>query len=197
MKLKLVAASVLVTLLSANSAFALSCVKQDLVKTLEEAKASDKVYHILVGKFVSSEPPHTVDLSGTQPKMGPKKSNGTRSLVFPSPRQTPKITQTWFEGISLGTTPQGDVPLTRFPVDVQTSCAGTWCSSPPSSKAEVVAFVEGRDQQSPILKLSPCHKWVFRNNIPVQVSNIRQCLDKNCEGVALRDPNAYTRRKAR
>ena len=37
-----------------DSAFALSCMRPDLIKTLEDAKASDKVYHILVGKFMSN-----------------------------------------------------------------------------------------------------------------------------------------------
>ena len=37
-----------------ESAFALSCVRPDLLRSLEQAKSSPTVYYILVGKFESN-----------------------------------------------------------------------------------------------------------------------------------------------
>lgn len=172
-----------------EGAFALSCMKPDLVKTLEEAKASDKVYHILAGKFVS-EPTEDHDRGGYQ--LGPSRSDGSRAVTLPQGNKTPKITRAWFEGIAVAKHAQNDGQLTRFPVDIQTSCVGVWCSRPLPSDREVVAFVEDRAGQVPLLKISACPKWVFSKNVPVQVGNIRQCLDKDCTGLPLRSPDAYT-----
>jgi len=73
-----------------------------------------------------------------------------------------------------------DQPLTRFPVDIETSCVGPWCSGVPSSDRDIIAFVEAREGQPPLLKISPCPYWTF-NAEPKQVSKVRQCLDKTCE----------------
>ena len=173
-----------------EGAFALSCMKPDLVKSLEEAKASEKVYHILAGKFIS-EP--TVDHNrGGGLQLGPPRSDGTRGVIVSQHNKTPQITRAWFEGIAVAKDARNDGQLTRFPVDIETSCVGSWCSNPPSSNQTVVAFVEDRAGQVPILKISACPKWVFSNNVPVQVGNIRQCLDKDCTGLPLRSPDAYT-----
>lgn len=167
-----------------DSAYALSCMKPDLVKTLEEAKASEKVYHILAGKFVS-EPALNHDQGGPLlPEM--------YRLHVPNGNQPPKITRYWFEGISIAKDSRHDTQLTRYPVDIQTSCIGRWCGSGFRSQRDVVAFVEAREGQVPLLKISACPKWVFSQNVPVQVGNIRQCLDKDCTGAVLRSPDAYT-----
>ncbi len=177
-----------------ESAFALSCARPDLIQTLEEAKASDKLYHILVGKFVS-EPSAPHQQGGLE--LGPLRSDGTRGVSIPKANKTPKITRSWFEGIAVSKDPSRDGQMTRYPVDIQTRCVSQWCSSPPRSNLEVIAFVEAREGQTPILRMSPCSKWVFSNNVPVQVGNIRQCLDKDCTGLPLRSPDAYTHPRPR
>jgi len=54
MRRRSIMAGLIGALLVSDSAFALSCVRPDLIKTLEEAKASPKIYYVLVGRFVSS-----------------------------------------------------------------------------------------------------------------------------------------------
>jgi len=169
MRLRSICAAVLGTLMLSDSAFALSCMRPDLVKTLEEAKASEKIYHILVGEFVSVNP---------LPKH--KAYGGYTSPEDQFKSKPPVITTTYFEGYSLAKHPHMDVPLSRFPVDVETSCVGPWCSSVPSPDSKIIAFVEARNGQAPILKISPCPYWTF-NADAKQVQKTRQCLDKTCE----------------
>jgi len=169
MKIRSVFAAMIGTLLLSESAFALSCAAPDLVKTLEDAKASEKLYHILVGNFVSVSPrPNNEPFGGY---VSPE------DQFKPKP---PKITSAYFEGYSLAQSPRHDVPLARFPVDIETSCAGPWCSDVPSSDRELIAFVQARDGQTPLLKISPCPYWTFEANRE-QVQKIRQCLDRKCK----------------
>ena len=169
MKIRLGIAALLGSLMLSNSAFALSCMQPDLVKTLEEAKASEKIYHILVGKFVALNPP-------------PKRE---RPDGFVTPQdhfqgRPPMISQSYFEGFSLAQSSRRDVHLSRFPVDIETSCAGPWCSDVPSGQHDIIAFVEARPGQAPLLKISPCPSMTFGATAP-QVQKVRQCLDKTCE----------------
>jgi len=167
MKLKSLFAAALGTLMLSDSAFALSCMRPDLVKTLEDAKASDKLYHILVGKFVSPTPPKTEPYGGYTSPPGQFE------------QKPPVMTRSYFEGFSLAQDSRRDGYLTRFPVDIETSCAGPWCSSPPSSDRDIIAFVEARDGQPPLLKISPCPYWTFSAEAE-KVQKVRQCLDKTC-----------------
>lgn len=170
MKLRSVFTGILAGLIISSTgvsepAFALSCMQPDLVKTLEEAKASDKLYYILVGRF----------------KTGPSAKNPPDANGYDFKPRPPKITHSWFDGYSVSNDPRRDSHLIRFPVDIETSCAGPWCSSPPSSEREVIAFVEARENQAPLLKTSPCPTWVFTvRPQETQVQTIRQCLDKTC-----------------
>ena len=174
MRLRSIFAAILGAMMLADSAFALSCARPDLVKTLEDAKASEKLYYILVGKFVS--PPPQTDLPETNPK-----ANSGYVLPFnPLKPKLPILTQSYFDGVSLAQSSRRDAPLTRFPVDIETSCAGDWCSSPPSSDRDIIAFVEAREGQAPLLKISPCPYWTFSADAE-RVKKVRQCLDKTCE----------------
>lgn len=166
MKFRSVFAGIIGTLILSSAglsqnAYALSCMQPDLIRTLEDAKSSDKVYYILVGKFTSE--PH---------KVKPYNFNHHN----PKP---PKVIRSWFEGYSVAQDPRYDSHLTRFPVDIQTSCAGPWCSSPPANGHEFIAFVQARESQAPLLNVSPCPTWVFPAK-DKQVQKIRQCLDKSC-----------------
>lgn len=188
MKLKFAFSALFAALISADSAFALSCARPNLIKSLEDAKASEDLYYILVGTFDAGAPPHRID---TSKPAGSEQQNSTYS-PFPMPSKTPRVTQTLFTGTLIGQDPQQDNHLTRFPVDIETSCVGIWCGRVPFKTQEVVAFVKTRGEQPPLLKISACSKWVFSRNVPVQVSNIRQCLDKDCTDTPLRSPDAYT-----
>ena len=86
MKLRSTIAAILGTMLLSEGAFALSCARPDLVKTLEEAKASEKLYHILAGKFVS-EPMTAQDRGGV--RLGPQGVGGIRGVI--QPKATPTI----------------------------------------------------------------------------------------------------------
>lgn len=169
MRFRSLCAALLGSMMLADSAFALSCMRPDLIKTLEDAKASEKLYYILVGKFVPLSPP-------TKPVF-----NG--GYVSPEDQFKPKppvITQSYFQGYSLAQNRRNDGYLTRFPVDIETSCVGPWCSSIPSSDREIVAFVEARNGQPSLLKISPCPYWTFSAEAKT-VKTLRQCLDKTCE----------------
>lgn len=169
MKVRSIFAAALGGLIFSESAFALSCARPDLVKTLEEAKASEKLYYILVGKFTSmSLPPKTRYQGG---------------YVSPEDQFKPKppvITSTFFEGYSLAKHPRHDGHLTRFPVDIETSCVGPWCSAVPSEDSKLIAFVEVRDGYPPLLKISPCPSVTFAAE-KRQIKKVRQCLDRSCK----------------
>lgn len=168
MRVKSILAGALGALLLSESAFGLSCARPDLVRTLEEVKASPKIYHILVGNFTSLTP------GPAFPKMGP---NTPREDQFkPKP---PRIIQSYFEGYSLASSGHQDVQLSRFPVDIEVSCAGPWCSDVPSPDRQLIAFVEARDGQAPVLKISPCPSKTFSAN-ERQVQKTRECLDRTC-----------------
>ncbi|MEP1229758.1 MAG: hypothetical protein ABJG88_03705 [Litorimonas sp.] len=190
MKIRSTFAVIFGVLTLSDGAFALSCAKPDIIKSLEDAKNSDKVYHVFVGKFTPN-PTGDSDWSGP---LGPKvlHPGGTSIKDIEMPNKSPKTIQSWFEGISLSKNPNHDSQLTRFPVDIQMTCSGMWCGSPPSSSRDVLAFVEARGEQAPVLKISPCPKWVFTGNIPAYAGNVRYCLDKDCTGLQLRSPDAYT-----
>ncbi len=169
MRLRSIGAAIIATLFMAESASALSCVQQDLINTLEDAKASEKLYHILVGKFVTR---------GPRPKS--RSYSGFMSPEDQSRPKPPLITRTYFEGYSLAQHPRQDEHLSRFPVDIETSCAGPWCSNVPQSDRALIAFVEAREGQAPLLKISPCPYWTFGAKAE-RVEKVRQCLDKSCQ----------------
>ena len=166
-----------------DSAFALSCMRPDLIKTLEEAKASEKVYHILVGKFVSDPSAYKYN-GGLQ--AGLPRIDGTREVGVPLTNKSPRITQALFEGVSLSNDPRNDEQLSHFPVDIKMSCTSIWCGTPPASDQDVVAFVEARDEQVPILRISACPKWLFAGNSETHIKTIRHCLDNNCSDDSLK-----------
>lgn len=165
-------AAALGTLMLSDSAFALSCARPELVKTLEEAKASEKLYYIVVGKFVSMS---------SRPKN--KYGDGYISPEDQFKPKPPIITTTYFEGYSLAKDPRQDSYLTRFPVDIETSCIGPWCSDIPSADSNLIAFIEARDGQPPLLKISPCPNYTFAAERH-QVKKVRQCLGESCEAEA-------------
>jgi hypothetical protein len=169
MNIKSIIAAALGTLMLSESAFALSCARPDLVKTLEDAKASEKLYYILVGKFTPISP---------QEKNRPQ--GGYVPPEDPFKPKPPVMTSTFFEGYSLAKHRRHDGYLSRFPVDIETSCAGPWCSNVPSENSKLIAFVEVRDGQPPLLKISPCPSFTFAAE-KKQVKTLRQCLDRSCE----------------
>jgi len=167
MVLRSLCVGVLSTFVLAESALALSCMRPDLSKTMEEAKASDVTYSILVGTFAT---PPTSQM--------PQENIRPEDQFKPRP---PVITPAKFTGYALTSDATTDAPLSEFPVDIETSCIGPWCSSPPSSETDAIVFVEMRENQSPVLKISPCPQWVFPLQSSLkQVKMLRSCFDKTC-----------------
>lgn len=176
MKMRHLITAALGVALSAQGAFALSCMRPDLIGTLEKAKASEKTYYILVGTFVPQDP----NFKPQSSYRDPRSSEGGFIDGRPKPIP-PTITPMWFEGYSLTNNENFDVPLTRFPVAVKTSCAGPWCSSPPTGNMTQIAFTEERPGQMPLLSVGPCPDMIFalNSNAP-QIDRIRDCLDESC-----------------
>ena len=175
MRVRLILSTLLVCLLLTESALALSCARPELIKTLEDAKASEKTYHILVGQFVSSSANPKQDIYRLKDVIKSHPENQFK----PRP---PKITKTVFEGYSLANNPSQDVPLTRYPVDIETSCAGPWCGSIPQHHDKIIAFVEAREGQAALLRIGPCPSLVFSvKSENGKVQKIRQCLDRTCQ----------------
>jgi hypothetical protein len=156
-------------LMFSQSASALSCARPDLVRTLEDAKDSPKIYHILVGRFQS------LTRGPAFPQMGPNMP--PEDQFKPKP---PRLMPSYFEGYSLAKNPRRDVPLSRFPVDIEVSCIGPWCSDVPAADRELIAFVEARPGQTPVLRISPCPSQTFAADRK-QVRKVRQCLDRKCQ----------------
>jgi hypothetical protein len=135
-------------LLFSQSASALSCVEPNLVQTLEEVKASETVYYVLAGRFVPA--------AAQTPRRGYNPIRNRNNF-----QQNKEITRVRFEGVSLASSPARDQALQQFPIDVETSCMGPWCSSLPNASREFLAFVEARDGQPPLLRVGPCPKFVY------------------------------------
>ena len=175
MRVRLILSALLGCFLLTESAFALSCARPDLIKTLEDAKASEKIYHILVGQFVGSSANPKQDIYHLEDVIKRHPENQFK----PRP---PKITKTVFEGYSLANNPHQDVPLTRYPVDIETSCAGPWCGTIPHHRDKIIAFVEAREGQAALLRIGPCPSQVFSvKSEDRKVQKIRQCLDRTCQ----------------
>jgi len=177
MTLRSVFTAVLGMMMLSESAFALSCARPDIVKTLEDAKASEKLYYVLVGKFTAQPRAKSKNKKYDGYIIHEKIRSPLEDQFRPKP---PVITRSTFQGFSVGKTYRQDSHLKRFPVDIETSCAGPWCSELPSSDQDIIAFVEARDGQAPLLKISPCPYWTFGAEL-AQVQKIRQCLDSSCE----------------
>lgn len=156
---------VLGSCIMAGSAFALSCAPPDLAQTMENAKSSDKTYYIFVGRF---QPAHQRAQS-VQPKPAYQRPTATRTRMI-------------FNGRALGRYPNWDSYLSSYPLDVQTSCAGPWCSSPPSDTGEKIAFVEAAPGHMPVLRVSPCPTWMFNLEPQTgQIDLLRSCMDRPCK----------------
>lgn len=148
---------------------ALSCMRPDIIRALEDAKRSDDLYYVLDGTFL-------VPLSGPVVPPYPPVDINPEDQFKPKP---PVMTRVIFNGRALTNNPRTDVPLSGFAMDIQTSCLGPWCSSLPSGDGAQIAFVQVRDGDVPLLNVGPCPQWTFKSEAK-RVDMIRRCLDKNC-----------------
>lgn len=164
MTLRAVLALTLASTLLAPSASALSCMAPDMIADLNKAKASDKVYYLLVGNFSAPQI--------KRPKFNPQNQFAHSGQRSQSVRGT-------FTGVSLGANPRNDHALSSFPVTVETSCAASWCGEVPRSDQEMIAFVEVADDRPPVLTMAPCVSMHY-NYTPERVQTLRRCLDKEC-----------------
>jgi len=177
MKIRSAIIGVLGACLASESAMALSCARPDLARTMESAKASETIYHILVGNFTVQRP--YAERPSYPIRRGESNQIDLSDQFKPKP---PKFTKTWFEGYSLTPNPRYDVKLSRFPVVVETSCVASWCSSVPTSSARQIAFVEARPGRAPILRVSPCTDKIFPiGEREKNIRKLRQCFDRPCK----------------
>jgi len=167
MRLRSVLAAVLGVFMMSESAFALSCMRPDLVKTLEDAKASPKLYHIFVGRF-----------DAPQVKFNPNQFE-YQTQIFP-PRDPSRTVRGTFTGYSLSNNPRTDMRLTGYPVQVKVTCAASWCGQVPGRGQKIIAFVEAPPGQAPVFQMGACPYWTFPAE-PKQVQKVRQCLDRTCQ----------------
>jgi len=167
MKIAYIIAAFTSALLISQPAFGLSCMRPDLVRTLNEAKASDKYYHIFVGRFDAGPLPLDSDM---------RTKDRPNVPYVDSFKHSGKKVRAGFTGYSLGKYRYQDAQLTRFPVDIETSCAGHWCGNVPSPKQEIIAFVEVRDGQPPVLHIGACPGWTYQASNE-KVQKLRDCLD--------------------
>ena len=148
-----------------QSALALSCIAPDLGKAMETAKNSPLTYHVFVGRFVTPNYP---------------KQDTSMGLEYFEPK-SPILARSWFKGVSLAPEASSDVPLSKFPVDLEVGCAGPWCGAPPNETQTHIAFVEARSDAPPILRISACRSKVFTvRDGDGQVEKLRACFDKTC-----------------
>lgn len=157
-------ASLLGAVMMSQSASALSCAQPNLQWVVKEAKASDKIYHVLAGRITS-------------------RSQNTRRGGYTGSQPSKQMTRASFEGFSISPSRAGDEALTRFPIDVETSCAGPWCGGMPNANQEIIAFVEAREGEPPVLRIGACPKFVFPAT-PPNIQTVRHCLTRECSSYA-------------
>ncbi len=128
--------------LGVTPASALKCVPPDLTRSMEDAKASEKLYYIFVGELelVSKR-----NLPRTDIPAGWKAERA----------------KTRFTGYSLAADATRDQRLVDLPMEVETICAAHWCGRLPATGREIIAFVEAPPNGPPRLRISPCPQWVF------------------------------------
>lgn len=132
-------------------AAALSCMPPDLTRTMEQAKASEKLYYILVGELelISKQTLPRTDI--------PQDWNGPD---FPQAQQA----EMRFTGYSLASTQGQDQRLMDMPMEVVTTCAAHWCGGLPATGQKMIAFVEARPEGKPRLTIGACPQFTFRTN---------------------------------
>ena len=151
-------------LMMSQSALALSCAQPNLQRVIEEAKSSEKIYHVLAGRF-------------TPPAKKTRRGGYDPSVNRLSFQESKEMTRVSFEGVSIASSRAGDEAFLSFPVDVETSCAGPWCGGVPNAKQELLVFVEARDGEPPVLRIGPCPKFVFPAN-PPNIQAVRAQLSR-------------------
>ena len=169
-------ASLLGAVMMSQSASALSCAQPNLQWVVKEAKASDKIYHVLAGRITSRS--QNTRRGGYIPS-----ANGGGFKHGGGFGQSKDVTRVTFEGVSITASSAGDEALTRFPIDVETSCAGPWCGGMPNANQEIIAFVEAREGEPPVLRIGACPKFIFPAT-PPNIQTVRHCLTRECSSYA-------------
>jgi len=168
MKLHTLIGAAVAALFITDSAFALSCARTDVKQAMEQVKSSDDLYYVLAGSFQSA----------------PMMKKDKKAVVDKRNRfetAQPRMVEAWFDGRILSSTAAGDTDVTRFPIDVEVSCAGPWCGSAPVNGKEVIAFVKARPGLPMLLSAGPCPSKVFPIDAKMtEVKSLRACFDKNC-----------------
>ena len=148
------------------NAAALSCKPPNLLKRMEDAKASEDVYYVLSGTFTpqTEVPAHAHFNLQNQHKKRP-----------------PITVNTLFNGVSLTPNHAPNVPMSNVPVNVKTSCVLAWCSSVPAQNKDRIAFVVVKPGQAPLLEIAPCSRNVFSvSQNKKEIGLLKSCFEKPC-----------------
>jgi len=161
-------AALLTAMLSPSSG-ALSCARPDIGERMEKAKASDDIYYVLSGTFTRVTP------LIKKPGKGKPYPDDFRQ------NRPPEITPVRFNGTGLTQPGQANVALTDFRVDIETRCMGPWCGNVPQSDRPLIAFVQHRPGQTPLLKISPCPNNTYNaDRAGQQMQTLKDCFDAPC-----------------
>ena len=167
-------------------AHALSCMRPDVIRTLDKAKKSEDLYYVLEGKFTL--PNAGPDAGPTQPQQG----RATNQFKPQPPRLTPAV----FEGRALTRNPSTDVALSRFPVNIETSCAASWCGTVPPEDTPFIAFVKAELGGTPVLEIGACPEWMTASTAK-RVKLVRSCIEDECrfdeDGRPLHGGSSYSK----
>ena len=145
MKHTLFTALVLAT--ASTQASALSCARPDVVRTFQEAAASNKTYFVIHGDFT---------ISGDAPNPAPVAQSFEAS----------------FSGRLL--TKAGFTQQVAFPLTVNATCAGDWCGKL-ELDAKYVAFVESPEEQKFVLELDACSSLAIRLPDQDAIKRLENC----------------------
>lgn len=150
--------------LVAGQATALSCVQPDVARSYEFAAQAEERYLIILGTLAFGEVP----------------SSDTGEIH--NPREVEVEAQ--FLGQYL--TQDGFQAAPPLAVDIEFTCAASWCGSMTSDDAPVLAFVEQSDAGY-TLTVGPCGGQAFKNPSDAQIDQVLSCMrGESCEPVAHR-----------
>ena len=148
----------------AGQAKALSCVRPDVAHSYERAAQAEERFIILLGTFAFGDVPSSQTGNINQPREVEVRSR--------------------FEGAYL--TQEGFVEAPTLAVDLNFTCAASWCGSLTSDGAEVLAFVE-QTATGYELHVGPCGGTAFRAPTPEQIAQVQSCIrGEGCEAGLLR-----------
>lgn len=147
---------ILVGILFANTANALSCMSPNIARSFNWHADSDATYQVGLGI-----------LTPTEKIVVPKKTKRDIGV--------PYSIKAKFTGRMLGLSGLGKP--TEFPLTVDITCAAHWCGAFPQQTAEAVVYIKRTDGNRSV-SFGPCD-WASDDlNVEKQINVLKKCLRK-------------------